>query len=116
MRMKISIAMASFNGSRYLSEQLESFALQSRMPDELIVTDDCSHDGTADILLAFAAKVPFTTHISVNPHNLGYAQNFGAALTRTTGDLVFLSDPPKCPAYQRKMGIIILSQQYCNRF
>ena len=48
--MKTSIAMATYNGEKYLGEQLESFLLQTRLPDELIICDDMSTDGTIDIL------------------------------------------------------------------
>ena len=90
--MRISIAMATYNGERYLGEQLQSFADQTRLPDELVVTDDCSTDSTMEILGVFAASAPFPVKVSLNPNNLGYAGNFNAALSKTTGDLVFLSD------------------------
>tara|TARA_E500000305_G_scaffold109017_1_gene112930 strand:- start:7479 stop:8447 length:969 start_codon:yes stop_codon:yes gene_type:complete len=90
--MKVSIAMASFNGERYIKQQLDSFLLQTRLPDELIITDDCSTDRTKDIVDAFAASAPFPVFFYSNKKNLGYCGNFNAALSRATGDLVFLSD------------------------
>lgn len=90
--MKISIAMTTYNGGRYLPAQLESFVAQTRQPDELIVTDDCSSDNTMEILRDFAEKAPFPVKFSQNERNLGYAGNFNAALMQTSGDLVFLSD------------------------
>lgn len=90
--MKISIAMATYNGARYIQEQLESFLSQTRQPDELIITDDCSSDQTEAIVLEFAKKAPFTVEFHRNHKNLGYCGNFNAALMKTTGDLVFLSD------------------------
>lgn len=90
--MKISIAMATFNGEKFLQEQLDSFIAQSKLPDELVVSDDCSTDGTLEILERFTKKAPFDVIIHKNKNNLGYAGNFNRALELTTGDLVFLSD------------------------
>lgn len=90
--MKISVAMATYNGAKYIQEQLDSFVNQTHLPDELIVVDDVSTDNTVDIIKAFAENVPFDVKWYINEKNLGYAGNFNAALSKTTGDLVFLSD------------------------
>jgi glycosyltransferase involved in cell wall biosynthesis len=90
--MIISIAMATYNGAAFLPEQLASFARQSRLPDELVVTDDGSTDDTLAILDRFSAEVPFTVRVERNPSSLGFAQNFDRALSLTNGDIVFLSD------------------------
>ena len=92
MIMKVSIAMATYNGSKYIREQLDSFLSQTKLPDELVITDDCSTDDTVQIIKDFAMHSPFPVFISVNKKNLGYAGNFNAALEKTTGDLIFLSD------------------------
>jgi glycosyltransferase involved in cell wall biosynthesis len=84
--------MATYNGARFLKEQLQSFVDQQRLPDELVCTDDCSTDETIQVLEEFARTAPFTVHIHKNPTNLGYAQNFNKALMLCHGDLVFLSD------------------------
>ena len=90
--MKISIAMATYNGARYLRAQLQSFVDQTRQPDELIIKDDCSTDGTETIVREFGKTAPFKVEFHRNQQNLGYCGNFNAALMRATGDLVFLSD------------------------
>lgn len=90
--MKISIAMATYNGAHYLQEQLDSLKNQTKLPDELIVTDDCSTDRTEEIVLEFAKTAPFEVIFSRNSQNLGYCGNFNEALMKTSGDLVFLSD------------------------
>lgn len=90
--MKISIAMATYNGAKYLREQLDSFLAQTRLPDELVITDDCSTDDTLAILEKFAESAPFEVRWEQNKKNLGYTGNFNQALMNTTGDLVFLSD------------------------
>jgi glycosyltransferase involved in cell wall biosynthesis len=88
----ISIAMATYNGERYLQEQLDSLLQQTRLPDELIVTDDCSSDSTLEIAEAFARRAPFTVKVSRNDANLGYCGNFNQAISKTGGDIVLLSD------------------------
>jgi glycosyltransferase involved in cell wall biosynthesis len=90
--MKISIALATYNGEKFISDQLDSFCNQNKLPDELIVSDDLSSDSTMIILKKFAKQAPFKVNIYQNKSNLGYARNFNNALTKTTGDLVFLSD------------------------
>lgn len=90
--MKISIALASYNGEKFIKDQLDSFLSQTRLPDELIITDDCSSDRTGEIVSQFADKAPFDVVFFRNEKNLGYCGNFNAALMKTTGDLVFLSD------------------------
>jgi len=90
--MKISIAMAAYNGGAYLAEQLASFLAQTRQPDQLVIVDDASSDDTIDIAKSFAATAPFDVVILANEKNMGYAQAFGSALARCSGDLVFLSD------------------------
>jgi len=90
--LKISIAMATYNGAKYLREQLDSFVAQTRLPDELVITDDCSTDNTIEIIQAFAATAPFAVRWEQNEKNHGYTGNFNHALMKTTGDLVFLSD------------------------
>jgi glycosyltransferase involved in cell wall biosynthesis len=90
--MKLSIAMATYNGARYIKEQLDSFANQSLMPDELIVCDDLSTDNTIHIINDFAESAPFEVRVVVNNVNLGYTRNFEKALSLCTGDIIFISD------------------------
>lgn len=90
--MKVSIAMATYNGGRHIQEQLDSFVGQTRLPDELIVCDDDSSDDTVTILERFAETAPFSVWIIRNDVNIGYAKNFAKAMSLCRGDLVFLSD------------------------
>ncbi|MDP2258246.1 MAG: glycosyltransferase [Caulobacter sp.] len=90
--MKISIALAAYNGEAFLPAQLASFAAQTRAPDELVVTDDGSTDGTRRVVEDFGRTVPFAVRYQANARNLGFGQNFSRALSLCTGDLVFLSD------------------------
>lgn len=88
--------MATYNGAKYLQEQLDSFLRQDRLPDELIITDDCSQDDTQEIIKRFANKASFEVRWERNEKNLGYSGNFRKALMKTTGDVIFLSDQDDC--------------------
>ena len=90
--MKISIALATYNGAKYLQDQLDSYIVQNRMPDEIVVCDDVSKDDTLAILEAFQKVAPFEVRIIKNETNLGYTKNFEKALSLCTGDVVFFSD------------------------
>jgi len=92
MDARVSIALCTYNGAPYLLEQLQSFCLQTRLPDELIVCDDGSTDDTLRILDDFARNAPFLVQTYTNDHNLGYARNFEKAVSLCTGDIIFLSD------------------------
>jgi len=84
--------MATRNGAPYLSEQLDSFMSQTRLPDELIVSDDASSDSTRELVRAFAVDAPFPVTLKTNSLPLGYARNFAQAMSACSGDLIFLSD------------------------
>ena len=90
--LTISIAMCTYNGEKYLQEQLDSFLGQTRLPDELVVCDDGSHDRTIDILEDFSARAPFPVRIYRNTANLGYSKNFEKAGALCTGDIIAFSD------------------------
>jgi glycosyltransferase involved in cell wall biosynthesis len=92
MMMKLSVALCTYNGERFLREQLESIASQSRPPDELIVCDDGSSDNTLAIIKRFALEAPFPVRLDVNPTNLGSTKNFELAISRCRGDVIALSD------------------------
>jgi glycosyltransferase involved in cell wall biosynthesis len=90
--MRISIVLATFNGEDYLPAQLESYAAQLRLPDELVVCDDRSTDATSSILAEFAQRAPFPVRLVQNERTLGASENFAQALALATGDVIFLSD------------------------
>ncbi len=88
----ISVAMCTFNGARFLPEQLESIANQTTGVDELVVCDDGSSDETLEVLQVFAQKSNFPVHIHSNTVNLGSTRNFGKCLSLCKGDIIFLAD------------------------
>ena len=89
---KVSIALCTYNGERFLQEQLDSITNQTRLPDEVVVGDDGSVDRTLKILENWAKTVPFPVRIQANVENVGYTKNFEQTLLRCVGDVIFLSD------------------------
>jgi glycosyltransferase involved in cell wall biosynthesis len=90
--MKISIALCTYNGEKFLSEQLESFINQTRLPDELVVGDDCSSDATIRLITDFAKTSPFPVRVKVNEKNLGSTKNFEHTILNCTSEIILLSD------------------------
>ena len=90
--LRLSIALCTYNGARSLEEQLQSFAAQHRLPDELILSDDGSTDNTLALAEQFARTAAFPVRIVRNPKNLGYNRNFAQAIALCTGDIIALSD------------------------
>lgn len=90
--MKISIALATFNGGAFLGEQLDSIKRQSHQPDELIVCDDASTDDTVEIARRFAREVSFKVIVDAHPKLKDYNENFVRAIGQCTGDIVALCD------------------------
>lgn len=88
----ISIAMCTYNSETYLQEQLDSVANQTRLPNELIICDDCSTDRTEDIVRAFENVAPFKVNFSTNEKQLGSTANFERAIRMCQGDIIVLAD------------------------
>lgn len=92
--MKVSVAMATYNGAKYLLEQLDSLLCQTTPIDEVIICDDGSSDKTCEIVQNFIAEnqLAETWHFIQNEDNLGYGENFHKAANLTTGDAIFFCD------------------------
>lgn len=89
--MRISVAMCTYNGEKYLKSQLDSILNQTILPDEIIICDDCSKDSTINIITAYQKKHPIIK-LFINETNLGLIKNFEKAINQCTDGLVFLSD------------------------
>lgn len=91
-QLSTSIAMCTYNGERFLQEQLDSFLSQTRLPDELVVCDDGSRDRSGEILHKFSSQAPFPVRIVLNKENMGFGKNFEQAISLCQGDIIFPSD------------------------
>ncbi|MBF4507165.1 glycosyltransferase family 2 protein [Flavobacterium sp. JLP] len=85
---KISVCMATYNGGKYIKQQIDSILIQLSENDELIISDDNSTDNTIDVIKGISdcrIKLFFNKE-------KGYTSNFENALNQVTGDIIFLSD------------------------
>ena len=87
--MKVSVCMATYNGERYIKEQLESILNQLGEDAEIVISDDHSTDNTLEIARCFSDS---RIKIFTNTKNKGYTANFENALEKASGDVIFLSD------------------------
>jgi glycosyltransferase involved in cell wall biosynthesis len=87
--MKISVCIATFNGEKFIQEQMMSILPQLGDADEIVVSDDGSSDDTISILKSFHDSRIF---ICQNDGRHGFIWNFEHALTKATGDVIFLCD------------------------
>ena len=87
----VSVILCTYNGERYLREQLDSILSQSYPLHEIIIQDDCSTDSTPDILRHYASKHP-QIRLFLNSENMGFNRNFHSAVMKATGDYVAISD------------------------
>lgn len=122
--MKISVAICTYNGEKYLNEQIDSILNQTLAVNEIIVCDDQSTDTTISILNTYADKNPELFKIYSNEVNLRSVKNFEKAITLCTGDIIFLSDQDdawakdkvaKCVAYfeENPKIQVIATNGYC---
>ena len=89
---RISVALCTYNGASFLRDQLASIAAQTRLPDELVVCDDRSEDGTIDIIDDLRLKVQIPVRLSINAERLGSTRNFERAIGLCAGDIIALAD------------------------
>ena len=92
----VSVVVCTFNGEKYLREQLQSILDQTRPPDEIIVSDDGSTDSTLQIIEEFAssngvAQTP-VWRVETRAKPLGVSGNFASALTKARGEIIALAD------------------------
>ncbi len=88
--MKISVALAAYNGEKYIGEQIESILPQLREGDELIVSDDNPAGKTRSIVefyTAYDSRVKY-----IEGEGKGVCKNFENAINHCSGDVIFLCD------------------------
>lgn len=87
----VSIAMCSYNGERFIKEQLDSILNQTYNNIELIIVDDCSKDNTIEIIEEYLNKdnrIKFYKNVK----NLGFVKNFEKSISLCTGKYIALAD------------------------
>lgn len=113
----ISVVMATYNGEKYLSQQLDSLLAQTYPNFEIIISDDASIDSTGSILERYRS-LHSKIHVHCNQENLGFIKNFGRAISFSNGSLVALCDqddvwhPEKLSSQFKELGEAALT--YCD--
>jgi glycosyltransferase involved in cell wall biosynthesis len=87
----VSVAMASYNGAKYISEQLDSILHQTYSNIEIVIVDDHSTDDTVSIIQSYREKYPFIFLVR-NEHNLGVTLAFEHAIKHCKGFFIALCD------------------------
>ena len=90
--MKVSVALCTYNGEKYIIEQLDSILNQTKPVDEIVICDDISTDETQNIINQYCNKFPNIIKFYINETNLRSVKNFEKAISICTGDVIFLSD------------------------
>ena len=91
MKEKIDVLLATYNGEKYLKEQIDSILNQTYQNIHLIISDDCSKDETQKILKEYKEKDDRIT-VYIQEQNLGYIKNFEFLLEKVESDYYMLSD------------------------
>lgn len=90
MNKLISICLASYNGEKYLKEQLDSLVEQTYKNMEIIIQDDCSSDNSVQIISSYNDILDIK--LIINDKNIGYIKNFESTLKRATGEYIAICD------------------------
>jgi glycosyltransferase involved in cell wall biosynthesis len=96
MGQRVSVALCTCNGGRFLAEQLQSIASQTSLPQELVVCDDSSTDDTVSMIQGFSRTAPFPVKLFQNAERLGPAKNFEKAIGLCESEIIFLCDQDDC--------------------
>lgn len=89
----VSVVMATYNGEKYLIQQMDSIRTQTKKPDEVIICDDCSTDKTVWVVETYIAQYGLLNwKVIKNKINLGYYNNFFEAVKISRGQTIYLSD------------------------
>lgn len=89
----ITVVIATYNGEKYILEQLKSILSQTVLPDEVLIFDDRSSDATADIIREFIkVNSLLNWRLYVNEENCGWKKNFMKGINSAKGDIIFCSD------------------------
>ena len=94
--VKVSVVVCTYNGERFLAQQLQSILDQTYPPDEIIVSDDGSSDSTLDIVADISSRVSGAKKprwmVQSRKKPLGVAGNFASALAKARGEFIALAD------------------------
>ena len=90
--LTIGVAIITYNGLKFLPEQLDSILAQSRQVDHIVVSDDRSTDGTWEFLQRWSQSAPVRVTLIRNDEQLGLGANFEQSVAAVEADIIFTSD------------------------
>lgn len=91
--MTTSVVIATYNGDRYIQEQILSIINGSKVPNEIVIVDDSSSDHTLDIIQGLQREDPaLPIKILRNPSNQGVTASFFSGISASSGEAILLSD------------------------
>ncbi len=86
---RLSVLMITYNHERYIAQAIESVLMQrTSFPIELVIGEDCSTDGTREIVRRYAAQRPDIIRALLHPRNIGMGPNSDAACDACHGELI----------------------------
>lgn len=91
----VAVVLSTYNGSRYIVEQLDSLLAQTRLPDKICICDDCSTDDTPDVVCAYISEHNTSSidfDFSINKENVGWKANFRKLILDCEADYLFPCD------------------------
>ena len=89
---RISVALCTYNGERFIAQQIESILAQSMPVDEIVLGDDASSDTTVQKVEERVAGTNIDLVVRRHNPGLGVRGNFADAISATTGDVIILCD------------------------
>lgn len=121
--MRVSVALCTYNGEKYIKDQLFSISSQTTLPAELVVCDDGSMDATVSIIREFSNRSPFPVYIHINPSQLGVRKNFCKSVGLCESDYIAFADQDDVWLPHKLAHTVKLLQQtpnpsstlYCSR-
>lgn len=112
--MKVSVGICTYNGEKYIADQLNSIIAQSRKPDEIILCDDSSVDNTANIAKNILDRSGIVYRMIINSPRLGVTKNFSNCLDLCTGDVIFSCDQDDVWMPDKIESFLPYFEQGCN--
>lgn len=109
-----SVALCSYNGEKYIHQQIDSILSQTHRPSEIVVCDDGSTDRTPEILAEYQKQYPEIFRIHFNEINLRSVKNFEKAISLCSKEIIFLSDQDDIWAENKAEKIVSFLDNYAE--
>lgn len=106
--MQYDVLLATYNGAKYIVEQLESIVGQTVKPTNILIRDDGSTDDTVEVInnYIFSVARDINIQLIVDSNNVGYIKNFELLSSRAVSDIVFFSDQDDIWLYNKAQLIV----------